>query len=197
MCEPTTLAIAGLAATAISTGAGIVGNISAGNQAQQQAAYQAGVARNNQILAERAAQDALARGKIEEGQARDKTRQLIGLQRAALAGNGVLIDTGSALNITADTAGIGELDALTIRSNAEREASGYRAQGMNYEAEAAMLRASGKSSKTDSLWQAGSTALTGLGSVATKWYDASASGAFGGKPKYKPQNSLGGAPGQY
>lgn len=197
MCEPTTLAIASIAATAISTGAGIVGQISAGSQAEQQAAYQAGVARNNAIIAERAAQDALTRGKVEEGQQRDKTRQLIGLQRATLAGNGVMVDTGSALNITADTAGIGELDALTIRSNAEREAAGYRAQGMNYEAEARLTRAAGKQAKTDSLWQAGGTALTGIGTVAGKWYGFKQEGIFGAKKSYVPQKALGGAPGQY
>ena len=45
-----------------------------------------------------------------------------------MAANGVDLSSGSPLDILGDTAMYGELDALTIRSNAEREAYGYRVQ---------------------------------------------------------------------
>jgi len=53
------------------------------------------------------------------------------------------VDEGTAQEVTEDTAAFGELDALTIRNNAEREALGFRTQGMNFQAsgELAQLRA--------------------------------------------------------
>ena len=115
----------------------------AADAAQQRANYEAAVARNNMILAERAAVDAEQRGKIAAKQQRLKTSQLIGQQRTGFAAHGVLVDEGSAGDVTEDTAAFGKLDELTITHNAEREALGFRTQGMNFQAsgELAQLRA--------------------------------------------------------
>lgn len=166
--DPGTLAAISIASTVASTGISIIG------QGQQAAAsrasyeYQAAVARNNQIIAERQAADSRARGAEAERQQRIKTQQLIGRQRAVLAGNGVVVDEGSALDITTDTAGIGEQDALTVRANAEREALGYETQGMNFGAQAGLNSMSAANSSA-TLGQIG-TALGGAASVADKWY---------------------------
>ena len=162
--------IAIIAATVISTAMQAMSQIQAGQAAAAQADYQAGVARNNQILAERAAKDALERGKIAEHRQQMATQQLIGRQRAVLASSGVKTDVGSALDITVDTAGIGELDALTIRSNAEREALGFRTQGMNFQAEAGLAKARGASALSAGYTGAFGTLLSSGGSVASKWY---------------------------
>jgi hypothetical protein len=69
----TTLAYVSLAATAISTGVSMYGQQQAGKAAQAQAQYQAAIARNNQIIADRAAEDALKRGEIAEQNQRQKT----------------------------------------------------------------------------------------------------------------------------
>lgn len=159
-----------IAATVGSTVLGTVGQLQQGQALEQQAAYQAAVARNNQILAERAAQDALDRGKVAEQQQRMETRQLQGRQRAVLASNGVLVDVGSALDITSDTAAIGEIDALTIRSNAEREALGFRTQGMNFQSEAELARLRGQAASSAATIGAFGTLLSGTGTVAQKWY---------------------------
>src|SRR3990167_9166008 len=115
----------------------------AADAAQQRANYEAAVARNNMILAERAAVEAERRGKIAAKQQRLKTSQLIGQQRTGFAAHGVLVDEGSAGDVTEDTAAFGKLDELTITHNAEREALGFRTQGMNFQAsgELAQLRA--------------------------------------------------------
>lgn len=138
-------------------------------QAQKaQSEYQAGVARNNQIIAERNAQDAIKRGQAEEARHRLQVAQLKGTQRSVLAASGVELDDGSALDILGDTAELGELDALTIRSNAEREAYQARVQGMNYAAEAGLHSYAAES--TNPFLSAGSALFSGLGSVADKWY---------------------------
>lgn len=179
MCEPTSLAIASLAVTALATGASVYGQIQAGKAAQDQAAYQAGVARNNEILAKRAADDARVRGELEMQQAFIKNQNLLGRQRAVLAANGVDVNTGSALQIQKDTAQLGKLERLTIRSNAEREALGFEAQGMNFNADAQLATLKGDAAAASSRTAAFSTALTGAGDVASKWYAFKKEGVFG------------------
>ena len=165
----TQLAAMSLATSAIGTVVSIAG---AAQQASAQAAafkYQSAVAANNQIIAQRAAEDARKRGELEANIQRQRSRLLVGQQRAALAGAGVLTDVGSALDLSADTAGLGELDALTIQSNAEREAIGFETQGMNFEAESRLTAASARQARTEGLFKVGGTLLTGFSSVASKW----------------------------
>lgn len=165
---PATLTAISIASSVIGTGVSIIGQ---GQQAAAQRAsleYQAAVSRNNQILAERQASDAEARGRIAERNQRIKTQQLQGRQRAVLASNGVVVDEGSALDITSDTAAIGEQDALTIRSNAEREALGFRTQGMNFGATAG-LQSMQAANTSATMGQVG-TLFQGVGAVADRWY---------------------------
>jgi hypothetical protein len=178
MCEPTTLAVAAIAATAASTYVSIQGQQQAGHAAKAQADYQAGVARNNAILAQRAATDARQRGDVAADQSAQRTQALIGKQRAILAQNGVDVNSGSALDITTDTAGAGKLDELTLRSNAERAALGYEAQGSNFNAAAGLDELTGANALSAANTASLGTALSGAGTVASKWYDFSKKGAF-------------------
>lgn len=173
MCEPTTIAAVAVGASILGAGVSYMGIQQQGAAAQAQGAYQAAVARNNSILAERQAADALARGRIAEDKQRDQTEQLLGRQRAALAANGVVVDQGSALDITSDTAEIGELDALTVRSNAQREALGYRTQGANYIADASLSELRGASASSAARLQGTATLIGGAGTVANQWYNFS------------------------
>lgn len=165
-----------LAVTAVATGVSVYSSVQQGKQARAAAAYQEAVARNNKIYAERAAQDAEARGKQQEEQQRIQTQQMIGRQRAALASNGVLVDEGTSLDLIGDTAMFGELDALNIRGNAQREALGYRQAGSNFDQQAYLASQSGRGYG----WDVAGTALGGAGSVASKWYDFNKAGAFDG-----------------
>jgi len=102
------------------------------------ASYRAAVARNNEVLAGRAAEDALAVGKLEVARSARGTRQLIARQRVALAGRGVLLDAGTPLGLELDALTFGKLDQLTIQNIAEREALGFRTQAANFRSEAAL-----------------------------------------------------------
>src|SRR3990167_7412333 len=155
MAAASTIAIASLAATVISTGMSVMGQMQAGKAAKSQAAYQAGVMRNNEILAQRSAKDARARGDIAAAKHAADVKKLQGRQRAVLAGNGVVVDQDSALDIVSDTAAQGKHDELTIRSNAEREALGFEAQGANFQAEGALATARGANASQDAMFGAG------------------------------------------
>jgi hypothetical protein len=79
--------------------------------------------------------DAIARGAEAEGRSRSQTKQILGTQRAGYAGQGVDVGTGSAVDVAADTTALGELDAMTIRNNAKREAYGYQVQAAGFRAQ--------------------------------------------------------------
>jgi len=185
MCEPATiglttgqLAMASTALAVVGTGMTVYGQMQAGKAAQSQANYQAQVAANNKIIADRQAADALDRGKNAEKAHRIQVAQLAGRQRAVLAGNGVVLDDGTALDITSDTMAMGELDALTIRSNAQREAYAYEVQGMGFQADAGLYAARGQSAASAGQAAGFSSLLSGAGSVADKWYGFKKEGAF-------------------
>ncbi len=159
----------------IGTGLQVAGMVSgafgAYNQSkatQQAYDYQAAVNRNNAQIAEWQAQDSITRGQKAEQSQRLKTAQLQSSQRAAFAARGVALDEGSPLNILNDTDYMGELDALTIRDNAAKEAWGHRTQGANYSNDSAMLSA--RADAESPLGSAAGTLLTGAGAVADSWY---------------------------
>jgi hypothetical protein len=158
-----------LGASLLSTAAGVYGQVQSGAAAAGQARYQAQVAENNRIIAEQQAKDAEMRGQMAEDARRHQTRMLIGRQRTALAANGMLVDDGSALDITGDAAAQGEIDVLTLRANAAREAYGYRAQGANFMTDAGLQRARAASAGPAALVGAGATLLSGAGTVGDRW----------------------------
>ncbi len=141
-----------------------VGLTLAGGGLQAYGQYQSGRANErlmdyNARLAEQQAEDALARGREAEGLQRLKTRVTIGSQRARMAASGVDISAeGSAIDLVADTARLGELDALTIRNNAAREAWGYRTQATDYRMRGDIARTEGTYGAIGTLLTTGSRA---------------------------------------
>lgn len=163
-------AAAGAAATVVGTGISVYGAMQTANAQSKAADAQAQQARNNAILAGRAADDATARGDIAAQQKANQTNQLLGQQRVGLAANGVDPNSGSALDLQSDVAGNGELDQLTIKSNAAREAAGYQAQGMNYSTQASIDEADSQNALSAGALKATSSLIGGAGSVASSWY---------------------------
>lgn len=130
--------------------------------ANKAAEYNAQVNERNAQITEMQAKDAEKRGEIDARKKAMQVSQIIGSQRAAGAGGGLLVDAGSNLDLTNDSASFGALDALTLRNNASKEAWGYRNQGMNYQAEANLQR----SSKRSPWMQTVPTLLNGASSMA-------------------------------
>lgn len=119
--------------SAIGTTTQAVGTIQAGRSADHVAGF-------NARMAEWQARDAERRGDEAANRHRAQVTRMIGSQRAALAAQGVNVEDGSAAEVQLDTAMLGEMDALTIRNNAAREALGYRAQAIDYRRRGALER---------------------------------------------------------
>ena len=169
MCNP--LAMVSVAFSAMGAISQASGQRAQGQAQQQTYNYKAQVNDNNKQVSEWKAQDAVDRGYVREQQHRIKVSNLKGRQRAGLASMGVEVDTGSALDTLEDTAELGELDALTIRSNAERESYDRKVDAMNDSAQGDVNRMSGENALTAGNMGAKTSLLSGIGSVASKWYD--------------------------
>lgn len=118
----------------------------------------------NARVADLQEQDALARGVQDEQKFRSTVAAVIGTQRAGFGGQGVDVSSGSAAEVQADAAHLGELDARTIRANAKREAWGYSVQAADYRTSAEVARKGGVIAA-----QAGRNAATAanIGAVGT------------------------------
>ncbi len=143
--------MAALALTAIGLGLNIYGQVRAGREArrvgeaQQRAAEsEAGLLDYNAQVADLQAQDAVERGREEESRFRTGVRGIIGAQRAEIAASGTDVGFGSAVDVQEDAAFLGELDALTIRNNAAREAWGYKVQAHDIRQRARITRQEGR-----------------------------------------------------
>lgn len=139
-------------------------------QAESNAAmYQAAVARNNEIVAKQNADYAIEKGKAGEEAKRERTAQMIGSQRARAGASGLAVEGESGLRLYSDIAQLGEVDALTIRNNAAREAYGWETQGANFAAEAKLYDMRARSAEDAGSLGAFSSIIGGASGVADKW----------------------------
>ena len=180
MCTPTL----SLAMTVVGGITSFLGEVQAGQAQQAQLQHQAQiahnnalVAQNNQVTAMNLAEDARLRGEADATQFSAQVRRERGRQIAALAANGVVVDAGSAFELTSEAGELGQLDALTIRSNAEREALGFDSQASNFGAEINNQNASaqnftiaGNNAARAANGRAFGSLLTSAGGVAGKWF---------------------------
>lgn len=107
---------------------------------------QAQIARNNAILAQRNANVTMGEGEVATSQQQLKNRATIGAITAGEAASGVDVNTGSALDTRASAAEVGQLDALTIRSDYARRAYGFRTQAQQDREQAAIYGAAAQQS---------------------------------------------------
>jgi hypothetical protein len=168
MCDPVSLGVFSMGTTLASTGLGVMGQMQQGQLQQAMYGYQAQVARNNQIAAERLAVDAEKQGRIAEDRQRLRTRARMGTQVAELAGQGTDLE-GSPTDILGDAAAGGEMDALAIRSNATREAWSDRTKGVEFDNEAMLANSRQRWSRLSPLG-VGASLIGGAGAFADKWY---------------------------
>jgi hypothetical protein len=104
---------------------------------------QAELAEYNAEVANLQAQDAIERGGDEENRFRSMVRGAIGAQRAGFAAGNIAVGFGSAVDVQADAAFLGELDALQIRQNAAREAWGFKVEATDLRRRADIARKEG------------------------------------------------------
>lgn len=147
----------GLGLSGLGAGFSAAGSVSAGRYAKEVGEY-------NAAVADLHANDALVRGNEAVRRHRAGVRQLIGAQRATMAAQGQDLEDGSAADVQADAAYLGELDAITISNNAAREAWGYRVAGQNERVKGQIGYAEGMNRAVGTvLGTAGNLALTKYG----------------------------------
>lgn len=152
-----------------STAIGAVGTIAQGQAAMNAAKYNAQVAEMNAKISDKKAADALERGRLEEQKKRMEVAGIKGRQLAAMGANNVDVSFGSPLEMINDTAYMGEMDALIVRTNANRESYDYRVQAVNQRAQGQLSLMEGKSKLTGSFLSAFGSAIGGFGDAWGKY----------------------------
>ena len=140
--------IALIAAIGVTTAISAYGQHKAGAAAKDVGESQAQQQEFNAKVADLNAEDALQRGVDSEQRFRTSVRGLIGAQRAGFAGQGVEVGKGSAADVQADAAYLGELDARTLRHNSEREAWGFQVEATDRRMAADVARRGGQAQAT-------------------------------------------------
>jgi len=166
-----------MASLALTGASGLYGAAAANEagKAEQRAADQnAAVARNQ-------AEQAKQIGNVEEERQLRRVRAALGSQRAAIAANGLDVNTGTALDLQAETAGFGAADALNLRANALRQAWGFDVDAVNQTNRGRAARAAGRN-------QAIGTLLTTGASMVGQAYSGGMFGAKSTPATLKPYN---------
>jgi hypothetical protein len=151
-----------------STIASVGGTLMAGNAAAAAANYNAQIGQQNALFAEERARDALERGKLEEERVRREGTLVRKGQEARYGAAGIDIGFGSPLDAIISSATQAELDALTVRENANREAEDFEKEAWSYRAGAELSKAEGKWAKKSALISGVGSALSG-GAEVYKW----------------------------
>lgn len=167
--EPVTMMSIALGASALSTGMGVFSAIQQGNAQSKQAKYQAEVARQNQQLAEEQASAERKQGYDNMIAKRQETAKLIGRQRAAMGASGVTVGEGSTLDLMADTAAQGEMDAIDAYNKGLDAAYNTELQAHNFGAQASAYDSQASSSKHAGYLNAASSALGGIADIGSTW----------------------------
>ena len=157
---------------AMAAGSAIVGavsNIEAGQAASNASNYNAALAGYNSQQAMRNAAMVSESGAAKAGMVGRETRANLGSAKARAAGGGLQSNSGSPVDVQQSVAELGHLDALTVRTNAAKEAYGYQVQSTNFQNQGEMDKFEGKQAKTASYYKAASS-LLGAGSDAASNY---------------------------
>jgi hypothetical protein len=179
------IAIAGLASTAVGAGVSAIG-AEQNAQAQKQAAdFQSQVSANNALIAKQQAQTTAAAGEQAATVQAEKTRSMVGGIKAAQAAGNVDVNTGSNVDVRSSQAELGMEDALTIRSNAARQAYGYQIAATSDTSQAALLRAQASQAQVAGNFGAAGSLLSGASSFGRQFQqfrqqNANTSPAVGG-----------------
>lgn len=154
MCDATTLMIA-------STVVGVGGQVIQAQAQSDAYEYQAQVDRQNAILADRRAKDAIERGQLEEERAKREATALRKQQEASFSAANIDTSFGTPLDVIISSAMQGEQQAAIIRANAEREAEDFTMGAHSSRSQAALNQSSARNATTGGLFASVGTALDG------------------------------------
>lgn len=126
MCMATTaVSTIGLLGSALGTVSSVTGQIQANKTAQAQANYTNAVNQRDAEIAEQNARDTIDQGIKDQEEARREYKAKVGQLATQYGAGNVTLDSGSTMDMLVDTAEVGELEALDIGANAQRQAQSY------------------------------------------------------------------------
>lgn len=156
----------------VGAGLAVVGGVQQARAAKAAGEYQAEVDEQNAKIGRQQADQARQIGNMEEERQMRRVRAAVATQRATQAANGLDVNSGTALDLQAETAGFGTADALNLRSNAIRQAWGFEVGAVNDINSAAGARAAGRNDSTGTLLTTGANAMSSVAGIGK-------SGGFG------------------
>lgn len=169
LAAASTPAWVGLGASALGGVTSALGAYSSSQASAQSAKYNSEVDKINAGIAQRKATDAGAAGEAETYNAGLRTREKIGAIETNQAASGIDVNKGSAVDVRASQEAVGQLDALTIRTNAAKEAYGYNAQADSLNNQSNLELDEASQDKSAGFLDAGSTLLGTAGTVGSKY----------------------------
>jgi hypothetical protein len=154
---------------AVGAGISAIGAVRQGEAQSAEANYQAQVAQNNQVIAQQNAAYATSAGERQTYDVGLQQRARAGSIRAGIAANNLDVNTGSAAEVRASQAQMGQVAEETTKANAALTAYGYRTQGTSFGAEAQLKRAEAPQDVTAGFLSGGGLLLSGASNAGFKW----------------------------
>lgn len=173
------LADIGLGTSLLGGVTGAVGAYTQGKAAAASAKYNAAVASDNALQAKSNSVLAAQSGEAQAGIQEQKTRANVGSILANQGASNIDVNSGSNVDVRSSASELGELNALTVKSNAAREAYGYQVQGVGFQNQGALDKAEASNDTSAGTINAASTFLGGAGSAAGNYAKYQLSSGFG------------------
>lgn len=167
------LEVAAFALSAVAAGGQYMGAQQQADAQREAAAWQALQHEGNAKIAEINAGLVLKKGEEEQELMRKKGNVIGGAQRAALAAQGIDVTQGSSVEIQEDTQAQIMSDIAKIKTNAVREAWGYRMEAHNQRTSAMMGRIGAESAASATMLGAGFRAIGQLSEAGYSAYKGS------------------------
>lgn len=156
-----------------------IGQYQQGHAAAQAAKYNAAMAEQNAKIQDQNAVIAGQAGAAQVGMQQRQTRAMVGDTVANEGASGVDVNSGSSTNVVGSESSLGMLDALTVRSNATKEAYGYTTQAANERAEGELDKYKAKKTEQGALWGAAGTLLGSASQAGGQFMKYKQAGGFG------------------
>ena len=150
----------------------------------QAADAQAKAYENQAKVKEAQATQALEKAQMEAAILRGKGEKIKGAQRSLMGASGVAVNSGSALDLLADTAYGVESDVSMTKYNAQLEAWGFQTEAANLRGQASMAKSQGKYAMLSGVLGAGSSLLTGAAMTADRTAEGLSSGLLSRSKKW-------------
>jgi hypothetical protein len=155
--------------SAVGTAFSVVGAMQQGQQAANQATFQAQVANNNAIIADQQRDRAIKTAASNEEDFRRQQSAVFGSRRALLGDTGVSGGAGSPLAVSTDFQGEIELNALRLRNEGQVQSNRLQQSVLNQQAQAGLFGAQARNARTTGFTRAGGELFSGAFKTAASF----------------------------